>query len=227
MGEGVIYIVSGFYGSGKTEFCVNLAMELAQNSGKTVTIADLDVINPYFRSREKEAMLAAYGVEIMGNALGNNTGQDLPAVSYAFTSRIVRGDNVIIDLAGGETGVKLLAYCYNAIEKSAALTEFLCVVNLFRPETDSADKMAHFVHKINGMSKLTVTGLVNNGHMLHDTTPEHVLASQQAALEAADTLGIPLRYTLLKQDIYEIIAKKIASQEVLTFKKLTMREDWQ
>ena len=224
---GRIYIVAGFYGSGKTEFCVNLAMDIARNTGEPVTIADLDVINPYFRSREKETQLAAHGIEIMGNALENNTGQDLPAVSFAFTSRIVRGDNVILDLAGGEAGVKLLASCYNAIQISKAPVEFLCVVNLFRPETNSAEKMAGFVRKINAMSKLSVTGLVNNGHMLHDTTARHVLASQQAALDAAALLGVPLRYTQLRQDIYEGIANEIKSDKVLVFEKLAMRETWQ
>ena len=224
---GRIYIVTGFYGSGKTEFCVNLALNLRNCDSGAITIADLDVINPYFRSREKEVQLAAHGIEIMGNALENNTGQDLPAVSFAFTSRIVRGDNVILDLAGGEAGVKLLAPCYNAIQNSKAPVEFLCVVNLFRPETNSAGKMAGFVSKINAMSKLAVTGLVNNGHMLHDTAAEHVLASQQAALDAAAALNIPLRYTQLRRDIYENIGDEIKSDKVLVFEKLAMRETWQ
>ncbi|MCL2376719.1 MAG: ATP-binding protein [Defluviitaleaceae bacterium] len=224
---GRIYIVSGFYGSGKTEFCVNLALNLRNSDDKTITIADLDVINPYFRSREKETQLAAHNIEIMGNALDNNTGQDLPAVSFAFTSRIVRGDNVILDLAGGENGIKLLASCYNAIENSKAPYEFLCVLNLFRPETNDAAKMVDFVRKINAISKLSVTGLVNNGHMLHDTTAQHVLASQQAVCEAADVLGIPVRYTQLRRDIYEGIADKIASEKMLIFEKLAMRESWQ
>jgi len=222
-----IYIVSGHYGSGKTEFCVNLAMQLARESGEPVTIADLDVINPYFRSREKEAQLAAHGIEIMGSALGNNTGQDLPAVSFAFTSRIIRGENVILDLAGGTAGVKLLAPCYSALEKSIIPIEFLCVVNLFRPETDNADKITQFVRSINGMSKLAITGLANNGHMLHETTAHHVLLSQRAALDAAKELNLSLRYTQLRQDIYNKIADEIASEKVLTFDKLAMRECWQ
>ena len=89
--------------------------------------------------------------------------------------------------------------------------------------------MADFVRKINNISKLAVTGLVNNGHMLHETVASHVLASQRAALEAAKMLGkIPLRYTMLRRDIYEGIgADEIKSQEVLTFEKLAMRESWQ
>jgi len=224
---GHIYIITGFYGSGKTEFCVNLAKNIATTSGEKVTIADLDVINPYFRSREKEAHLAAYGIEVMGSALSNNTGQDLPAVSYAFLSRVVCGENVIIDLAGGEAGVKLLAYCYDAIGKSKAPVDFLCVANLFRPETNSTDKIVSFVRKINAMSKLDITGLINNGHMLHDTTKEHLLMSQKAVVKAAKMLNIPFQYTQLRKDIYNKLADEIVSEKVLTFSKLTMREIWQ
>jgi len=220
---GRTYIVTGFYGSGKTEFCVNLAMSLQV----PVTIADLDVINPYFRSREKATLLARHKIDIMGNSLGNNTGQDLPAVSYAFTSRIIRGENVILDLAGGEIGVNLLAPCYNALAHCPAPIEFLCVLNLFRPETNTVAKMVDFIRGINAVSKLHITGLVNNGHMLHDTTAEHILSSQKVVCEAAHVLEVPVRYTLIRRDIYDDIADNIKSYKVLTFERLTMREDWQ
>ena len=218
------YIVTGHYGSGKTEFCVNLAKEIA-GSGVGVTIADLDVINPYFRSREKADELEAQGITVMGDSLGNNTGQDLPAVSYAFLSRVRRGENVIIDLAGGLDGLKLMASCYDAIKSIGY--EFLCVLNLFRKDTSDVAKMVDFVCGVNRVSKIPVTGLVNNGHMLRDTTPEHVLVSQAAVLEAAWELKIPVKYTMISRDIYEEISDKIKSERVLIFDKLAMREDWQ
>ncbi|MCL2397752.1 MAG: hypothetical protein FWC93_06755 [Defluviitaleaceae bacterium] len=219
-------IVTGPYGSGKTEFCVNLARKIAEDTGRGVTIADLDVINPYFRSREKAEWLAAKNITVMGDCLDNNTGQDLPAVSYAFLSRVRRGENVIIDLAGGENGLKLLASCYSAIE-SCPKYEFLCVLNLFRKETASVAKMVNFVHRINNISLLPVTGLVSNGHMLRDTTAEHVLESEQAAIEASRMLGVPLGYTMLRRDIYDGVRDKLASERILVFDKPTMREDWQ
>ena len=226
MSKNTTYILTGYYGSGKTEFCVNLAKHIAEKSRGEVTIADLDVVNPYFRSREKVAELADNGITVMGDSLDNNTGQDLPAVSYAFLSRVRDGGNVIIDLAGGENGIKLLPSCYDAISKADAY-EFLCVLNLFRKETYTPQKMIDFVRKINGMGKLSITGLVNNGHMLHDTTEEHVLESQKAVLEASGVLGIPFKYTLVKRDIYNKISGEIKSENVLVFDKLIMRESWQ
>ena len=218
------HIITGCYGSGKTEFCVNLAKEIAATGG--ATIADLDVVNPYFRSREKAKELAAHDVDVMGDCLDLNTGQDLPAVSYAFLSRIRGGQNVVIDLAGGTLGLNLLASCYGALA-AAANYEFLCVLNLFRPENGSADKMVDFVRQINAKCKIAVTGLVNNGHMLRETAAEHVLASQAAAVKAAKALDLPLKYTMLRRDIYDEIEAEIASERVLVFEKPTMREDWQ
>jgi hypothetical protein len=219
------YIITGFYGSGKTEFTVNLAKQIAGLTGTRTTIADLDVINPYFRSREKAKELSALGIEIMGDSLNNNTGQDLPAVSFGFLSRIKQGENVLIDLAGGTNGINLLASCYETITNHPY--EFLCILNLYRPETASAKQMLDFVSTINNISKLKITGLVNNGHMLHYTEPEHILNSQSAILEVSKKLQIPLKYTQLKQSLHNEIKTQLLSEKILTFNKLTMRETWQ
>jgi Mrp family chromosome partitioning ATPase len=218
------YIVTGYFGSGKTEFSVNLALKLAAQGA--ITIADLDVVNPYFRSREAARFLSERGIVLASDHLQGNTGQDLPAASFAFLSKIRAGKNVIIDLGGGHIGLRLLASCYDAI-LAAGRYEFLCVLNLFRPETDSAAKMADYVASVNSAAKIPVTGLVNNGHMLHETSCEHVLKSQQAVLAAAKALDLPLRYTLLKSDIYSQISNEIQSDKVITFNKLLMRENWQ
>ena len=81
------YIVTGYFGSGKTQFCINLALKLA-HAGGVVTVADLDVINPYFRSREAAEHLAKFGIKTVSDNLQNNTGQDLPAVNLSFLTSI-------------------------------------------------------------------------------------------------------------------------------------------
>jgi len=216
-------IITGYYGSGKTEFCVNYALHLIKLKIKNVVIADLDIINPYFRSRERVNDLKEKGIKVMGDSLNNNMGQDLPAVSFAFTSSIARGDNVIMDLGGGENGIKLLASCYQFIKDY----EFLCVLNLFRPETDSVDKMISFIKNINKQSRLPITGLVNNGHMLRFTEGHHILSSQDAVLSTALSIGLPLKYTMLKSDIYNKIKDNILSENIILFDNLQMRESWQ
>ena len=216
-------IVTGYYGSGKTEFVLNLAMALAKKKNCRITIADLDVINPFFRSREREKELAPLDIEVMGSAIENHVLQDIPAISYAFLSRIRAGEDVVIDLAGGEAGLNLLASCYDAI----GAYELLCVFNMYRPETDTAQKMVDFCQSINAVSRLPITGLVNNGNLLAHTNAGHVLESQKAILQVCSELHLPLKYTLVQADIYKEIALEVASEKVLTFTKPQMRRGWQ
>jgi len=219
---GKTYIITGVYGSGKTEFCVNLALRLAR-SGGSVTIADMDVINPYFRSREREDDLADAGIEIIGSSISNKNIQDLPAISFGFISRIRNRENVIIDLAGGENGLKLLARCYEAI----CDYEFLCVFNPFRPETVSAEQMVNFAKTVNSLTKLPLTGFVNNGNLLRETTAEHVLYAQSIIKDAAQQMNLPIKYTLLQSDIRSKIAGNLLSDDVIIFDELQMRKSWQ
>ena len=219
------HIITGYYGSGKTEFVLNLACEFAKtcNSNESITIADLDIINPFFRSRECAKELAPLNIEVMGSIYENHVAQDIPALSFAFLSKIRSKQKVIIDLAGGENGLKLLTSCYDSITSH----EFLCVFNLYRPETDTAKKMVDFCKQINIASRLPITGLVNNGNLLAYTKPYHVLDSQKAVVEASLELGIPLKYTLVQEGIYKQIAQKITSERVLTFSHPLMRKNWQ
>ena len=226
------YIITGYFGSGKTEFCVNLALSLtAGDRGRSplqggVTIADLDVINPYFRSREVAGKLAAHGITLTGDNLDLNTGQDLPAINLGFLSKIRAGERVIIDLGGGTSGARLLAACRDAILDAKAY-EFLCVINPFRPDMDTVDKIVEFVKSINLSTNMAITGLVNNGNMLHHTTAEDVLQAQDLVAQAAAQLNLPVAYTLLQKNIYEQVHTKIISNKILTFDKLQMRENWQ
>ena len=216
-------IVTGYYGSGKTEFVVNLAVEQAKNA--PVAIADLDIINPFFRSRERAEALMPIGITVQGSVFENHVAQDVPALSFAFLSKIRAGENVIIDLPGGEGGLRLLSACYGAIDPKRY--EFLCVFNLYRPETDSVEKMLDFCKQVNAHSQLPITGLVNNGNLLHHTTAEHVLDCQSAVLKVCEKLNLPLMYTHLQEDSYYEIADKIISEKIITFAKPQLRHAWQ
>ena len=221
---GKTYIITGHYGSGKTEFCVNFALNMQKNAGnKKLYLADLDVINPYFRSREKSALLEANNIEVMGCVLPNNSWHDFPALSYGFLSKIRQGHRVIIDLAGSENGLKPLEYCYEAINEY----EFYVVVNTFRPDTASVDQIINFVNNINSMSPLKVSGIINNTNLLHETTSEHIINSQNIIALAGATLDLPIVYTQVKASLYTLVKSHLISQHSIVFDKLQMREDWQ
>lgn len=215
------YIVTGYYGSGKTEFCVNFAKQIRKDSDEKIAIADLDIINPYFRSREKADELQELDIEIVGNSLGNNTGQDIPAVSFGFLNQV--SGTLIMDLAGSESGLRVLAPAKGKIENY----ELLCVLNLFRPETNTKQKMLEFIKSVNETSKFPVTGIINNSHLLRETTAEHILISQDIIAEVSKETKLPFKYTQIKSDIFCEISDRILSENVLVFEELSMREKWQ
>ncbi|MCL1924054.1 MAG: ATP-binding protein [Defluviitaleaceae bacterium] len=218
------YIITGPYGSGKTEFCVNLAKSIAKE--KKTVLADLDTINLSFRSREKAEELTKLGVEVIGGHLDNNVAQDVPAVSYSFLSAINQDKNLIMDLGGGKQGVKLLSHCYDYLKDGQY--EFLCVLNMFRPDAATPQKMVEFVRSINGSTKIKVTGLVANGHMIHHTELEHVKENREAVIKACELLKIPHYMTFMKKDFHEQLKNELNfDEQLLIFDNLEMRKKWQ
>ncbi|MCL2618970.1 MAG: hypothetical protein FWD98_07975, partial [Defluviitaleaceae bacterium] len=191
--------------------------------GERITIADLDVLNPYFRSREKAEELHRSGIDVFGGSLGNNNGQDVPHIDYGFLSRISAGERVIVDLAGGVMGLHTLPNVYDRLRDY----EFLAVLNLYRPETNTADKMLNFIGELHSASRIRITGCVHNSHMLSHTTLELVLDAQDAVADVCARLDVPLRYTLLDRKIYEQVSGQLVSDEALVFDRLQLREAWQ
>ena len=170
-------------------------------------------------------MLKEYSVYILGDSLDNNIGQDFPAVSYNCIEPMLRGEYVIFDLAGSKNGLKALSFILDVLlEKGYKL---YLVVNAFREESNSSEKIIDFIRSIEESTLLKVSGIVNNSHLLHFTDEDHVLFGQDIALDVSYKMNIPLEYTLLREDIYEKIGSKLKSNNIFTFKKLIMREDWQ
>ncbi len=217
-----VTIITGYYGSGKTEFCVNFATYLQEKLNRDIYLADLDVINPYFRSREKVDYLREHNVYIIGNNLQNSTGQDIPAISGEMIRTLLSGDELIIDLAGSVNGLKALSLFKQHMESY----ELYCVLNVYRSETDSKEKMLKYLKDTELVSGLKVSGIVHNSHLVHDTTACDVLEAQELVTQVSKESALPIKYTLVKQSIYEQIKSNINS-EVITFDKLKMREAWQ
>ena len=218
------YVITGEYGAGKTEFSINLALTLRKQSSKPIYIADLDVINPYFRSREKEAILKEKDITLVGYSAPGNSDQDMPAISYGFIQSVKKGEKIaIIDLAGSENGLKPLTPLYESLEAP----EFLCVFNLYRPQTTTKEDIQKFLNKVNTISQWPVTGLVNNSHMLHDTEASHILKGQEILLQVSQECNLPLAFTQLQRKLYCQISSEIRSEDVILFDRLQMRETWQ
>lgn len=182
-------IVTGHYGTGKTEFSVNLALALAKE-GRPVALADLDIVNPYFRSRERRSLLEEAGVRLVATsqALADADVPALPAELHAvLEDRSVRG---VLDVGGDPSGARVLARYRPRILKEDY--QLLCIVNAARPEVRTAERSAEYLRAIEAVAGLRCTGLVNNTHLCGETAPEDIREGAALAEEVSQITGIPV-----------------------------------
>lgn len=187
-----VRVIAGHYGSGKSEFSVNLALHLAA-SGRRVALADLDIVNPYFRSRERAQLLQKHGVWVISSSLGHSAAIDLPAISGE-----VRGPlrdpawDAVLDMGGDSAGARALVGFVQDIQVREH--EFLLVVNAYRPQTQGSDGVLRHLHAIEATVGLKLTGLISNTHALRDTTTQDVLNGYELAKQVSGRSGLPIRY---------------------------------
>lgn len=214
-----IRIVIGHYGSGKTEFSVNYALALRRQV-EPVTLCDLDIVNPYFRSRERAALLEDNGITVISGARGHAANLDIPMVSAGILGPIQNPEmQVVLDVGGDAVGARVLAR-FAAYFKEGAYDMFF-VLNANREQTqDVAGVMTH-IRNIEDTVGAPVTALVNNTHLLRYTTAEEVRKGQALAQAVSETSGIPLRYVSALPEALEGIP------EAQRFPiHMYMREDW-
>ena len=184
-----LFTVVGHFGSGKTEFAVNLALQL-RTEREQVALADLDVVDPYFRSRECEPLLAEKGIRLISSA---NTCRDADLPSMPAEVNVLLdnpGLTGVLDIGGDPSGARVLArYRRRMGETGAAL---LCVVNANRPLSDTPDKCIDYIRRIEDACGMAVTALVSNTHCCHLTEVSDVLAGAEMAREVSEKTGIPV-----------------------------------
>lgn len=216
-----VRIIIGHYGSGKTEFSINYAIELAKQ-GRKVALADLDVVNPYFRSREKHKLLKSYGIEVESSYV-EGSGTDLPSISAAILGPLQNESyDFVMDVGGDSMGARTLGRYQEYLVDGKY--DMFCVVNANRPETQTLEGLIHHIHSIEKTSRAKVTGLINNTHMLRYTSVEDILRGQELCSLASKELNIPIKYI----SAIESVTKELPSDlegEILPI-KMIMREDW-
>lgn len=211
-----ITVISGHYGSGKTEISVNLAI-----LNKVDMLIDLDIVNPYFRSREAEDKLSELNIEVVSSPLGNSPGSDLPYLSARIYAPF-HNENIkaIIDLGGDDVGAKVFRQFGDFDIKDV---DHLMVVNVFRAQTSTKEGIIKQVKEIEGSSGLKVRGLINNSNLLKDTTSEDILYGQEIILKAAKELNLNVVYTTVYEKTENI--KEEFLGELIKL-KLYLRQEW-
>lgn len=217
-----VRIITGHYGSGKTEFAVNYAMKLRELINDKIAIADMDVVNPYFRSREKQKELEAKDILVIGSSI-EGSALDLPAVSaQVMTPMEDHTYQYIIDVGGDSVGSRALGRFTYLLEDDEY--DMLMVVNANREQTSDVRGVLRHKMAIEATTKLKVTGFINNTHLVRETTIEDIIKGDILLKELSKETGIPVRYVSAMRALTNDIKSDI-SGEIFPI-DLMMREDW-
>ena len=183
-------LFAGHYGSGKTNIAVNYAMHLA-DEGKKVCIADLDIVNPYFRTKDSEAELSERGIDLICSEYAN-TNVDIPAIP-AESYRLVRDRSCwcVIDIGGDDRGAYALGRFADAI-KSEGDYRMAFVLNCHRPLTSTVEDAVEIMREIEAACGIEFNCIVNNSNIGSETTPETVLESVDFAERLSLETGLPI-----------------------------------
>ena len=183
-------LFAGHYGSGKTNIAVNYALQLA-NEGKSVCIADLDIVNPYFRTKDSAEALTAAGVTLISPQFAN-TNVDLPALP-AEAYRLVQDKSIygIMDIGGDDRGAYALGR-YVPFMKEEDNYRMAFVANCYRPLTRTPIDALEVMREIEAACGLQFTHIVNNSNLGTETTPETLLDAVPYMEELSRISGLPI-----------------------------------
>ena len=184
-----ISIITGHYGTGKTELAVNLALALAAE-GQRVMLADLDIVNPYSRSRARRPQLEAAGVQVISSSQACSDA-DVPALPAELLAilenRDIRG---VLDIGGDPVGARVLARFQPKIVQEDY--QLIFVLNANRPEVREAEHAIAYLRSIEAVTGLTCSGIVNNTHLCGETTPAEIRKGAALAEAVSRQTGIPI-----------------------------------
>ncbi len=212
-----VYLLCGHYGSGKTNVAVNLALALKKER-KKVAIADLDIVNPYFRTKDSAAELSAAGITLIASEYaGSNV--DIPALPQQLYQLTDDKDlTAVIDVGGDDRGALALGRIAPALKEEQNY-EMWAVINRYRPLTPDVPSTLEVLREVEAAGGLPLTGIVNNSNLGAVTTPEDILASVEYAEAVAKAAGLPLAMTTAEARLEPALSGKIENLFPLTLQK--------
>ena len=202
-----VTLFAGHYGSGKTNVAVNFALML-KKKGLDVAIADLDIVNPYFRTKDSQKELEENGIKLISSEYaGSNV--DLPALPAEIYSLVdIHNRYAIFDIGGDDRGATALGRYADAI-KAENNYELLLGINRYRPLTETPELAIEVMHEIETTANMKFTGIVNDSNLGVETTAEDVLNSVDFAKRVSELSGLPIRFTTVTQNIYDEVKDRI------------------
>lgn len=219
-----ITVFFGNYGSGKTELSLNTAIEL-RKTHSDVTLVDLDVVTPYFRSSEHKAMLEGMGIRVVTPVFAN-TAVDVPSLPPDIYAAF-RGGWAVFDCGGDPVGATVLGSLKTQFEAAREETQVLFVVNTRRPFQQSAAQLTESLEKIEVRARLKADGIVLNANLGAETTGEELAEGYAIVKEMEKTLGLPLLFVSGTAEALRVFAAQCPDcrTETMTV-TIRMRPDW-
>ncbi len=192
-------VLTGNYGSGKTELALNLALLFSQQF--RTTLVDLDIVNPYFRSGEKAEEMRCAGIRMLMPTYAMTT-VDIPALPAEIQSVFeVTTDRVIFDVGGDDTGAAALGRFYPSFMARRDQTRMLFVINCMRPLTRETDEIIDLAERIQSRGRLKIDTLINNTNLADLTEPGMIENGEKITLQCAEKLGVSDVITAGKEEI--------------------------
>lgn len=213
-------ILSGGFGSGKTELALNMAFDTRTYCGNTV-LADLDLVNPFFASREIKNLLEFHGIKLIAPREDLSFG-DVPSIPPEILGYIRQDNNLIIDLAGDDAGAIVLGYLNKYVLEREF--EFLLVINPYRPFALELDEIVKLKTNLEGLSRLKFTGIISNPNLVEDTNRETVIRGHQKVEEFARAMQLPIHCLAVEESLYEELYPIYG--EFLRKIRLFIRPEW-
>ncbi len=198
-----ITVITGHYGSGKTNLSVNLAVKAAQE-GKKVTVVDLDLVNPYFRTADFREMFADMGIKLIAPDFANSN-LDVPSIQFDIEQLAKSEGCLIIDVGGDDAGAFALGRFAEALNSYGDELDMLYVINQRRYFTENSGEAVSLMYEIERASRMKHTAVVNNTNLGCETTPEIIGRSADFARETAAAAGLPLAFTTCPEEFCELM----------------------
>lgn len=204
-----IRVFTGHFGSGKTEISINYALKLA-DEGKKVCIADLDIVNPYFCTRDEKEMLENHGIRLIATPkeYANAELGTIPLNTLAVFND--KSYEVVMDVGGDDQGAVALGQYNRYFNEEEYAMHF--VVNTARPFTRDAEGVIGYIREIENASRLKVKYLINNANLSYETKIDDILYGQKVVKEVSKITGLPIKFTAVREDLIDKISGEIEGE---------------
>ena len=219
-----VNIIVGGYGSGKSEVAVNLARFLVNDPSfdiRPISILDLDIVNPYFRSREAALELEKLGIKPI-NPVGSQFYADLPIILPQIRGAIQSTEGTIIcDVGGDEVGARVLSSLATSFTRETY--DMMLVLNINRPFTSNVEGTIKLIAEIESSSRLKFSSVISNTHLMDDTTVDSVLDGIKIAREVCQQAQLNFAFVSAEEKILAEIDSSKIDLPVLTLNRSLLK----